>query len=51
MLKRLFWGPLALVFLTACSASAQTAVCPLNGTLSSNLVCLIPQVYGPFALM
>jgi hypothetical protein len=29
-------------------ASAQT--CPLNGTSSNKLVCLIPQVYGPFGL-
>jgi outer membrane putative beta-barrel porin/alpha-amylase len=38
----------ALSFLLAGSASAQT--CPLNGTLSPKLVCLIPQVYGPFGL-
>ena len=32
--------------LTTTTASAQ--VCPLNGTTSRKLVCLIPQVYGPF---
>src|ERR1700686_3252183 len=31
--------------LTTTTASAQ--VCPLNGTTSRKLVCLIPQVYGP----
>ena len=24
--------------------------CPLNGTSSNKLVCLIPQVYGPYGL-
>lgn len=33
--------------LTMTTASAQN-VCPLNGTTSKKLVCLIPQVYGPF---
>jgi hypothetical protein len=36
----------ALSLLLAESASAQT--CPLNGTLSTKLVCQIPQVYGAF---
>jgi hypothetical protein len=31
--------------LTVATVSAQ--VCPLNGTTSKKLVCLIPQVYGP----
>jgi hypothetical protein len=35
-----------LFFFVAGNASAQT--CPLNGTLSNKLVCVIPQVYGPF---
>ena len=26
------------------------SVCPLNGTSSSKLVCVIPQVYGPYGL-
>jgi hypothetical protein len=34
------------LLLTTTTASAQ--VCPLNGTTSKKLVCLIPQVYGPF---
>jgi hypothetical protein len=38
-----FW---VLVLLIAGSASGQT--CPLNGTSNNKLVCLIPQVYGPF---
>jgi Putative MetA-pathway of phenol degradation len=35
-----------LTLLIAASAHGQT--CPLNGTSSNKLVCLIPQVYGPF---
>ena len=31
------------------SAQAQS-VCPLNGTLSGKLVCVLPQVYGAFGL-
>jgi hypothetical protein len=46
MLRHVGW--LGLTLLIAGSASAQT--CPLNGTLSPKLVCLIPQVYGPFGL-
>lgn len=48
MSKRSFLGPVVLVLLAACGASAQT--CSLNGTLSPKLVCLIPQVYGPWGL-
>jgi hypothetical protein len=33
--------------LTIAVASAQN-ICPLNGHSSSKLICLIPQVYGPF---
>jgi hypothetical protein len=40
---------LALLFLGNGTASAQS-ICPLNGTLSPNLVCVLPQVYGPFGL-
>ena len=40
---------LALLLLIASRASAQ-AVCPLQGSSSDRLVCLIPQVYGPFGL-
>ncbi|MFZ1034616.1 MAG: hypothetical protein WAN72_21695, partial [Candidatus Acidiferrales bacterium] len=39
-------GLAALMLLVAGTASAQ--ICPLNGTLNNKLVCLIPQVYGPF---
>jgi len=46
MLRHIGW--LGLILLIAGSASAQT--CPLNGTVSPKLVCLIPQVYGPFGL-
>lgn len=46
MLKRAFLGPVVLILLAACGVSAQT--CPLNGTLSPKLVCVIPQVYGPW---
>jgi hypothetical protein len=38
----------ALTLLIAGGASGQT--CPLNGTSSNKLVCLIPRVYGPFGL-
>ena len=34
------------LLLTTTIASAQ--VCPLNGATSKKLVCLIPQIYGPF---
>jgi len=34
------------LLLTTTAASAQ--VCPLNGATSKKLVCLIPQIYGPF---
>jgi hypothetical protein len=34
------------LLLTTTTASAQ--VCPLNGATSKKLVCLIPQIYGPF---
>jgi Putative MetA-pathway of phenol degradation len=37
-----------IFLLTLTTASAQ--VCPLNGSTSKKLVCLIPQVYGPFSL-
>lgn len=48
MLKRMLLGAFVLLVLTVGSASAQ--VCPLNGTSSSKLVCMLPQVYGPFGL-
>src|SRR5262249_44667531 len=46
--KRTFLGSV-LVFLTACSSLAQ-GVCPLNGTSSAKLICVLPQVYGPLGL-
>ena len=46
MFKRIILGTFVLALFGAGSASAQT--CPLNGTSSNKLVCLIPQVYGPF---
>lgn len=48
MFKRMILGTFVLALFGAGSASAQT--CPLNGTSSNKLVCLIPQVYGPFGL-
>ena len=32
------------------SAAMAQGVCPLNGTSSKSLICMIPQVYGPFGL-
>jgi outer membrane putative beta-barrel porin/alpha-amylase len=49
MLKRVSLGLWFLILLTAGSAMGQ-GLCPLNGTLSRNLICLIPQVYGPLGL-
>ncbi len=49
MLKRAFLGLWVVILLTAGSAMAK-GVCPLNGTSSKDLICLIPQVYGSFGL-
>ena len=49
MLKRMFVSSIVLVVFSACKASAQ-GICPLNGTPSSNLVCVLPQLYGPSGL-
>ena len=49
MLKRVFIGSILLILLSSSSAVAQS-VCPLNGTPSSKLVCVIPQVYGASGL-
>jgi hypothetical protein len=46
MIRYALAGLAAITLLMAQSASGQT--CPLNGTSSHKLVCLIPQVYGPF---
>ena len=49
MLKRVFMGSTLLILLSCSNAFAQS-VCPLNGTSSGKLVCVIPQVYGPSGL-
>src|ERR1700693_491753 len=49
MAKRVLLGALALLLFSVGSASAQV-ICPLSGTSSSKLVCLLPQVYGPWGL-
>lgn len=49
MLKRLSMGFFLCIILSCGRASAQ-GVCPLNGTASNKLVCVVPQVYGPFGL-
>jgi hypothetical protein len=49
MFNRVLFGFLALLLFSVCNASAQV-ICPLSGTSSSKLVCLLPQVYGPWAL-
>ena len=49
MLKRTLLGLCVVILLAAGSAMGQ-AVCPLNGTSSKNLICLIPQIYGPNGL-
>ena len=48
MLKHVLLGTLILI-LVPISASAQ-GICPLNGTSSNKLVCVIPQTLGPFGL-
>ena len=49
MSKRVLLGALALLLFSVGNASAQI-ICPLNGTSSPKLVCLVPQVYGPWGL-
>ncbi len=46
MLRMKLLVVLGTLCLTMSAASAQ--ICPLNGTTSKKLVCLIPQVYGPY---
>ncbi len=48
MSNHLLMGTLVLVLVPA-SASAQ-GICPLNGTSSDKLVCVIPQTFGPSGL-
>lgn len=49
MLKRSALG-LPLFLLIFISGARAQGVCPLNGTLSPKLVCVLPQVYGPVGL-
>jgi hypothetical protein len=49
VLKHLFFGSLLWILLSCGTTHAQ-GVCPLNGTPSSKLVCVIPQVYGSLGL-
>ena len=46
MSKHVLLGTLALILVPS-SALAQ-GICPLNGSLSNKLVCVIPQTFGPF---
>ncbi len=48
MCKHVLLGTLALILVPA-GASAQ-GVCPLNGTSSTKLVCVLPQTFGPFGV-
>src|SRR5258708_26156137 len=48
MSNHLLMGTLVLVLVPA-TASAQ-GICPLNGTLSNKLVCVIPQTFGPLGV-
>jgi hypothetical protein len=47
MLKLMFVGSIALATFAACEASAQ-GICPLNGTPSHNLVCVLVGVSYSF---
>jgi len=49
MSKRVLLGSLALLLFSVGNVSAQV-ICPLNGTSSAKLVCLVPQVYGSWGL-
>jgi Putative MetA-pathway of phenol degradation len=49
MLKRVLVSATVFAAFSACNASAQ-GVCPLNGTASNQLVCVLPQLYGPSGL-
>jgi hypothetical protein len=49
MFKRMLIGP-TLCILFSCSNSRGQGVCPLNGTSSGKLICVIPQQYGSFGL-
>jgi hypothetical protein len=47
MFKHLLVGS-ALCILFSCANARAQGICPLNGTSSSKLVCVIPQTFGPF---
>ena len=49
MVKRLLIGS-TLCILFSCGSARAQGICPLNGTSSSKLVCVLPQVYGPLGL-
>jgi len=40
----------AVFFVGSVTEVAAQGICPLNGTSSGKLVCVIPQVYGPYGL-
>lgn len=50
MFKQALLGPVVLCVLLGAGSGSAQVICPLNGTSSSKLVCLIPQVYGPLGL-
>lgn len=50
MLKHALLGPICVLFLFSSSSLVAQVVCPLNGTLSPKLICMIPQVFGPVGL-
>lgn len=41
---------IAVVVLCLGTVSVYSQTCPLNGTSNNKLVCLLPQVYGPYGL-
>ncbi len=49
MLKRLVMGSILCILFSSARASGQ-GICPLNGTASDRLVCVIPQTFGPFGV-
>jgi Putative MetA-pathway of phenol degradation len=50
MSKRALLGSLAFCLVFSMGSLFAQVVCPLNGTPSNKLICLIPQVYGPLGL-
>jgi hypothetical protein len=49
MFKRLLMGS-TLSILFSCSNARAQGLCPLNGTSSGKLVCVLPQAFGAFGL-